>query len=505
MFSRRDHEDVFRAEQVLSPTPWRESRTGQHLELGIAENNLFLNLASLGLAHELFGARLLPVGTLYDPFIARGLDALNYACYQDARFILVATPSGITLAPEGGAHQSIGAPLIGISQPGLTSFEPAYADEVAVVLRWAFEHLQAADGGSVYLRLSTRQIASAAARDDAGAGSAGSRAAATGCCRPRRAPSSPSSVPARSRRRRSRRLAAVREDIPGAGLLQVTSADRLDMDWRRRGRQERRGRPAGAAGPDAALVTVLDGHPATLSWLGAVLGHRVRALGVDRFGQSADLVDLYRLHGLDAGGILDACAAAVLLILKPHSTERAGIISANTVPPCADQMAVAPSCPANSLTRLRADRLRPSGSHILSPCPRRRRGSRAVRFQGVSASEITISPRPLAREGMHEGVPQDLVDDQRQRDGCVERQVDGALRLDAAGDPLPEGVVGMAEVRAHVPHQHVGGESLWRRPADRADRRRGPWPGSAQGFPAEERLASMGTLRAWRARRPETT
>ena len=82
-------------------TPWRESRTGQHLELGIAENNLFLNLASLGLAHDLFGARLLPVGTLYDPFIARGLDALNYACYQDARFLLVATPSGITLAPGG--------------------------------------------------------------------------------------------------------------------------------------------------------------------------------------------------------------------------------------------------------------------------------------------------------------------------------------------------------------------------------------------------------------------
>ena len=158
VFGRREHEDVFRAEQVLSPTPWRESRTGQHLELGIAENNLFLNLASLGLAHELFGARLLPVGTLYDPFIARGLDALNYACYQDARFLLVATPSGITLAPEGGAHQSIGSPLIGISQPGLTSFEPAYADEVAVMLRWAFEHLQAPDGGSVYLRLSTRQI-----------------------------------------------------------------------------------------------------------------------------------------------------------------------------------------------------------------------------------------------------------------------------------------------------------------------------------------------------------
>jgi pyruvate dehydrogenase E1 component len=118
VFNRREHEDVFKSEAVASPTLWRESRKGQHLELGIAENNLFLNLASLGLAHDLFGARLLPVGTLYDPFINRGLDALVYACYQDARFLLVATPSGISLAPEGGAHQSIGTPLIGLSQPG---------------------------------------------------------------------------------------------------------------------------------------------------------------------------------------------------------------------------------------------------------------------------------------------------------------------------------------------------------------------------------------------------
>jgi pyruvate dehydrogenase E1 component len=311
VFSRREHEDVFRAEQVLSPNPWRESRAGQHLELGIAENNLFLNLASLGLAHELFGARLLPVGTLYDPFIARGLDALNYACYQDARFILVATPSGITLAPEGGAHQSIGAPLIGISQPGLTSFEPAYADEVAVVLRWAFEHLQTADGGSVYLRLSTRQLAQPQremtpdlAQQVLSGGywllppAPGAELAIV--CAGAIAPEA------------LKALAAVREDIPGAGLLQVTSADRLDMDWRQRGRRSVAARLLAPLAADAALVTVLDGHPATLSWLGAVLGHRVRALGVDRFGQSADLVDLYRLHGVDAGGILDACAAAVL-------------------------------------------------------------------------------------------------------------------------------------------------------------------------------------------------
>ncbi|MFO1050111.1 MAG: transketolase [Geminicoccaceae bacterium] len=311
LFSRREHEDVFRAEQVLSPTPWRESRHGQHLELGIAENNLFLNLASLGLAHELFGARLLPVGTLYDPFIARGLDALNYACYQDARFILVATPSGITLAPEGGAHQSIGSPLIGISQPGLTAFEPAFADEVAVVLRWAFEHLQAKDGGSVYLRLSTRQIAQPQRAMDA---DLAGQILAGGYWLLPPAPGAELAIVCTGvvAPEALQALEAVREDVPGAGLLHVTSADLLEADWRRRGRAGRAGELLAPLGDRAALVTVIDGHPATLSWLGAVLGHRVKALGTDRFGQSADLIDLYRVHGLDADAILDACAAGLL-------------------------------------------------------------------------------------------------------------------------------------------------------------------------------------------------
>src|SRR6184192_4555068 len=99
-------------------------------------------LAAAGLSGDLFGQRLFPIGTLYDPFIARGLDALNYACYQDARFILVATPSGISLAPEGGAHQSIAEPLIGIAQDGLAAFEPAFVDELSVILAFAFDYIQ---------------------------------------------------------------------------------------------------------------------------------------------------------------------------------------------------------------------------------------------------------------------------------------------------------------------------------------------------------------------------
>jgi pyruvate dehydrogenase E1 component len=311
VFNRKEHEDVFRAEQVTSPTLWRESRTGQHVELGIAENNLFLNLAALGLAHELFGARLLPVGTLYDPFINRGLDALVYACYQDARFLLVATPSGVSLAPEGGAHQSIGTPLIGLSQPGLTFLEPAFADELEVMLRWAFVHLQEPDGGSVYLRLTTRQIDQPERSLDATT-EAAILAGAYWLAPP--APDAELAI-ACSGAVTPEALAALAEladDVPGAGLLNVTSADRLHADWRAQGRRSHIARLLADLAPHAALVTVLDGHPLTLSWLGAVGPHRVRALGVERFGQSADIPDLYRLMRLDSEAILDACAEALL-------------------------------------------------------------------------------------------------------------------------------------------------------------------------------------------------
>ena len=142
LFSMASQEDVFKQRGLMSPQKWEMSPKGQHIELGIAEMNLFLMLSALGLSHSLFGERLLPVGTLYDPFICRGLDALNYACYQDARFIVAGTPSGITLAPEGGAHQSIGTPLIGMAQDGLATFEPAYVDELAAIMEWAFDYMQ---------------------------------------------------------------------------------------------------------------------------------------------------------------------------------------------------------------------------------------------------------------------------------------------------------------------------------------------------------------------------
>ena len=110
LFARDHQEDTFKAENIPSTAKWEFTPDGQHIELGIAEMNLFLLLAAAGLSHSVFGKRLIPIGTVYDPFVSRGLDALNYACYQDARFMIVGTPSGVTLAPEGGAHQSTTAP-----------------------------------------------------------------------------------------------------------------------------------------------------------------------------------------------------------------------------------------------------------------------------------------------------------------------------------------------------------------------------------------------------------
>ncbi|MDM7956182.1 transketolase [Blastomonas sp.] len=319
LFRRQELADVYQRIKIPSAQKWSAHRAGQHIELGIAENNFFLALASLGLAAPHFGTRLMPVGTVYDPFIARGLDALNYGCYQDARFLLVGTPSGITLAGEGGAHQSINTPLIGMGQPGLESFEPAFADEVALMMGWAFAHMQADGGSSVYLRLTTRVIEQAARtdsswEDDAIAGAywlrepSGQADAAIAYC----GAVAPEALAAWD---------ALKDDIPGLGLLAVTSPDRLHRDWSAQRAARWTGKAQGpshiekllgALSPDAGLVTVLDGSPSALSWLGGVRGHRVSPLGTDRFGQTGDLLDLYHAYRLDREAIIDAMAELVL-------------------------------------------------------------------------------------------------------------------------------------------------------------------------------------------------
>ncbi len=331
LFAREALADTFKSERIPSTFNWEFSPKGQHIELGIAEMNLFGALSALGLSHALNGERLLPIGTLYDPFIARGLDALNYACYQDARFILVATPSGLTLAPEGGAHQSIAEPLIGLAQDGLAAFEPAFVDELAVILRFALDYIQRdggdkssernwlrdETGGSIYLRLSTRPIEqvqrqmTAELRQAVVDGAYWLREPGPNCqvVVAYTGAVAPEAIQA---------IGLMAEDRRDVGLLAVTSADRLNAGWTAAWRARERGlvharshieRLLAEVPRDCGIVSVLDGHPATLGWLGAVHGHRVRPLGVEHFGQTGTIADLYRHYGIDANAVIAAAQA----------------------------------------------------------------------------------------------------------------------------------------------------------------------------------------------------
>lgn len=313
LFRRQELRDVFQQAKIPSAQRWRGSDAGQHLELGIAENNFFLAMAAFGLAGPHFGTRLLPVGTVYDPFIARGLDALNYGCYMDSRFLLVGTPSGVTLAGEGGAHQSINTPLIGMGQPNLESFEPAYADEVALIMQWAFQYMQDDHGSPVYMRLSTRTIPQVE-RDN----SSWQEDTIKGAYWLREPGNDGEAAIVFSGAVAPEALDAweqIREDIPSIGLLAVTSPDRLHREWSQRRANRWSGSESNPShieelleqlSPDARLVTVLDGSPGALSWVGGVRGHKVSPLGVDRYGQTGDLPDLYRTYRLDAEAVVEA-------------------------------------------------------------------------------------------------------------------------------------------------------------------------------------------------------
>ncbi|MGZ8310837.1 MAG: transketolase [Allosphingosinicella sp.] len=319
LFRRQELADVFAAARIPSTQKWSGGEAGQHIELGIAENNLFQMLAALGLAGDLFGQRLFPIGTVYDPFIARGLDALNYACYQDARFLLVATPSGLTLGPEGGAHQSINPPLIALGQPGLRHYEPAFADELALFIEEAFRLIQSPDGESVYLRLTTRTVRQPeregdAWQADALAGGYWLRAPGEGAeaALVYSGALAPEAIAA---------WEALKDDLPGLGLLAVTSPDLLHRGWSAKLSGRWNGGKAATSHVErllaplsrsAGLVTLIDAAPASLSWLGGVCGHKVSPLGVERFGQTGNLADLYREYRLDPDAIVEAAAELFL-------------------------------------------------------------------------------------------------------------------------------------------------------------------------------------------------
>ncbi len=331
LFARRAQADTFRDHRIPSTAKWEFAPDGQHIELGIAEMNLMLVLGAAGLSHSLFGKRLIPIGTVYDPFVSRGLDALNYACYQDARFMVVGTPSGVTLAPEGGAHQSIASPLIGMSQDGLAAFEPAFVDELAVIMEWAFDYMQRdgggdpdertwlrdETGGSVYLRLTTNPIEQPGTRVD----DSFRQGAIDGAYWLRKPGPNCEVVIAYQGAVAPEAIAAAgmigeyRRDI---GVLAVTSADRLNAGWTAAQRERIRGngqaichieKLLGELPRSCSLVTVIDGHPATLSWLGAVAGHKTISHGVEHFGQTGLIKDLYRHFRIDRYSIQESISA----------------------------------------------------------------------------------------------------------------------------------------------------------------------------------------------------
>jgi pyruvate dehydrogenase E1 component len=295
---------------------WKESPAGQHIELGIAEHNLFLLLGALGLSRDLLGETLLPIGTLYDPFVTRGLDALYHALYSGSRFVVAATPSGVTLSPEGGAHQSVITPGIGVALPGIVFWDPTFARDVEWILLEALRGLAEGRGEAAYLRLSTRPIDQSLALPPSPAYRADALRGAYRLVDARGGPgwdpetnavsifAAGVTVPEAIAAAR-----ALREGGVLASVFAVTSPDLLY-------RGLRAPRPyledlVSAEEEGVPVVSVLDGHSHALAFIGAALGVPQQALGVDDFGQSGARADLYRHYGIDAAAV--ARAARVLL------------------------------------------------------------------------------------------------------------------------------------------------------------------------------------------------
>ncbi|WP_405009472.1 transketolase-like TK C-terminal-containing protein [Kitasatospora sp. NBC_01539] len=299
------------AETILH---WRERPTGQHLELGIAETNLVGLLGELGATWSRWGQPLLPIGVVYDPFVNRALEPWSFGIYAGGRSILVGTPSGVTLAPEGGAHQSITTPSLGIEQPGVTSYEPAFALDTEWCLLEAMNRLGGPDGSSAYLRLSTRPVDQtlAAVPADPVARERRRRQAVAGAYALRRHEAPAVTVAAMGAMIPEALAAADRLAAQGIGadVVCVTSPDLLFRALQaRRGLEDGSHRildqvfPADRATP---LVTVLDGHPHTLAFLATINNVPVTSLGVTRFGQSGTIQDVYRYHGIDTDSIVAA-------------------------------------------------------------------------------------------------------------------------------------------------------------------------------------------------------
>ncbi|MGW4096619.1 transketolase-like TK C-terminal-containing protein [Mycobacterium sp. NPDC004974] len=294
---------------------WRERPTGQHMELGIAETNLVGLIGELGATWSRWGEPLFPIGVVYDPFVERALEPWSYGIYAGGQSILVGTPSGVSLAAEGGAHQSIKTPSIGLEQPGCISYEPAFAIDVEWTLLSCIGLMGRPDGSSSYVRLSTRPVDQtlASVPDDATARERRRKQVVAGAYILRRAGGVPQiAVVAMGAMITESLRAADRLAEQGidTDVICVTSPGLLfDALQARRGLSESPSWildqvfPADRAAP---MVTVLDGHPHTLAFLTGINNVTGAALGVSRFGQVGSLDDVYRYHGIDTDSIVSA-------------------------------------------------------------------------------------------------------------------------------------------------------------------------------------------------------
>ncbi|MDX6742441.1 transketolase-like TK C-terminal-containing protein [Actinocorallia sp. A-T 12471] len=288
---------------------WREKPTGQHVELGIAEVNLVGLLGELGATWSRWGEPLLPIGVVYDPFVQRALEPWSFGIYAGGQSILVGTPSGVTLAPEGGAHQSITTPSVGLEQPGCITYEPAFAIDVEWTLLASLAKLGRPDGTSAYLRLSTRPVDQSLADvpADPAARELRRKQVVAGGYLLRRCEGAPAVTIAAMGAVMTEALAAA-DRLTALGMpadvVCVTSPGLLFEALNERDSAVLEG--AFPAHRKAPLVTVLDGHPHTLAFLAGIHRERARHLGVTRFGQSGDLDDVYRHHGLDADSVVAA-------------------------------------------------------------------------------------------------------------------------------------------------------------------------------------------------------
>ncbi len=325
VYSATERDDHGGAERLLK---WAPGPTGQHIELGISEMNLFMLLGQLGLSHDHHGEQLLPIGTVYDPFVLRGLDAFVYSVYNGARFIVAGTPSGVTLAPEGGAHQSTITASVGAELPNVNYAEPAYATEVDWLLCDAVDQISDPGGLSTYLRLSTRPI------DQAPFGQALARhgeeslrrlAIAGGYRLAETAADGRPSVTIVSTGVMAPEALAAAEELDyegvGATIVHLTSPDRVYRSWREtfartvRGEAVRQPSHLHRLVPRAErrrpIVSVHDAASHSLAWLGSALGTVQYCLGVDQFGQSGTIADLHEICGISASSIVNAAIIAV--------------------------------------------------------------------------------------------------------------------------------------------------------------------------------------------------